>query len=98
MPNMQQLMEQAQKMQQDLEEAKAKIAESSFEGTSGGDAVKVTLSGEKKILSLALKPEVVDPEDVEMLEDLIIAAYNDAFDKAEKFAAETMPSGAEGLI
>ncbi len=98
MPNMQQLMEQAQKMQQDLEEAKAKIAEAEFEGTSGGDAVKVTLSGEKKLVSLQLKPEIVDPEDVEMLEDLIIAAYNDAFDKAEKFTQETMPSGTEGLI
>lgn len=98
MPNMQQLLEQAQKMRQDLEEAKAKIAEAEFEGSSGGDAVKVTISGEKKLLSVSLKPEIVDPEDVEMLEDLVVAAFNDAFDKAEKFASETMPNGTEGLV
>ncbi|MEG1804993.1 MAG: YbaB/EbfC family nucleoid-associated protein [Clostridia bacterium] len=93
MPNMQQLMKQAQ-----LAQAKEEIAEAEFEGVAASGAVTITLNGNKELLSIKLEPSIVDPEDVEMLEDLIVVAFNDAKTKAEKFAEETMPQGANGLI
>lgn len=98
MPNMQQLMEQAQKMQEDLAAAKEQIAEAEFEGSSGGGSVKVTMTGDKKLTAVKISPDVVDVDDLEMLEDLIIAAANDADRKAEEYIKETMPEGANGLI
>ena len=81
--NMQKLMQQAQAMQKEMEKDQAEIAEKQFEATSGGGAVKVVMSGEKKLQSLEIKPEVVDPEDVEMLQDLITAAFNECIDKID---------------
>ena len=75
--NMQRLMQQAQQMQREMEKEQVAISEKVFETTSGGGAVKVEMTGEKKITSLEIKPEVVDPEDVEMLQDLIMAAINE---------------------
>ncbi|MEG1520815.1 MAG: YbaB/EbfC family nucleoid-associated protein [Clostridia bacterium] len=98
MPNMQQLMKQAQEMQEQLAQAKEEIAEAEFEGVAASGAVTITLNGNKELLSIKLEPSIVDPEDVEMLEDLIVVAFNDAKTKAEKFAEETMPQGANGLI
>lgn len=98
MPNMQQLMEQAQKMQEDLETAKEEISNAQFTGTSGGGLVKITLSGDKKMNNISISPDACDADDVEMLEDLIMAAYNDALSQAEAFAAEKMPNGTNGLF
>lgn len=98
MPNMQQLMKQAQEMQDKLAEAKEEIAQAEFEGVSASGAVKVTLNGNKELVAIKLQKEIVDPDDIEMLEDLIVVAFNDAKEQAEKFAEEVMPDGANGLI
>ncbi len=76
--NMQQLARQAQKMQEEMEAATKELEEKEFTATSGGEAVKVTVTGKMEVKAIDLKPEVVDPEDVEMLSDLIIAATNEA--------------------
>ena len=83
MGNMQQLMRQAQKMQEDMMAAKEQLAETEVTGTSGGGMVEITMNSKKKLSAVTIKPEACDPEDVEMLEDLIIAAFNDANEKAE---------------
>ena len=78
---MQDLMKQAQKMQQDLAKAQEELANKVVEGTSGGGMVTVKMNGKNQVLSLKIDKEVVDPEDMEMLEDLIIAAINEAQEK-----------------
>ena len=78
MGNMQQLMRQAQKRQQDMAKAKEELAQTEVTAVSGGGMVEVTMTCEKKLVSIKIKPEAVDPDDVEMLEDLIIAAVNEA--------------------
>lgn len=90
---------QAQEM---LAKAQAELAATSVEGTAGGGAVRVTMSGEQKIVAINLEPEVVDPEDVEMLQDLIMAAITDASEKAaelqqQSFGAITGGLGLPGL-
>ena len=75
--NMKKMMQQAQKMQRDLERAQAEIAEMTYEASSGGGAVKVVARGDHSIESISIDPDVVDPEDVEMLQDLILAAVNE---------------------
>lgn len=84
MGNMQQLMRQAQKMQQEMMEAQEELKTMEVTGSSGGGLVEVTMTCEKQVVSLNIKPEAVDPEDVEMLEDLIIAAFNDAVGEADE--------------
>lgn len=81
--NMNQVIKQAQKMQDQITELQSDIEEREFTASSGGGAVEVTLSGKKEIKSLTLKPEVVDPEDIEMLQDLIISAINEAVNNIE---------------
>ncbi|MDE5764802.1 MAG: YbaB/EbfC family nucleoid-associated protein [Ruminococcus sp.] len=81
--NMNQMIRQAQKMQDQITELQDDIEARDFSATSGGGAVEVTLSGKKIIKSLNIKPEVVDPEDVEMLQDLIISAVNEAVNNIE---------------
>ena len=81
--NMQQMMKQAQQLQAQMEKAKEELEEARVTGSAGGGAVKVTVSGTKRFISVEIKPEVVDPEDVEMLEDLITAAANEAYAEAE---------------
>lgn len=88
--NMQQLMKQAQKMQQDMAKAQAELEESEVEGTSGGDMVKIVMDGKKSVVSVKLDPKAVDPDDVEMLEDLIIAAFNDAAEKVDALSDEKL--------
>jgi len=90
--NIQQLMKQAQKMQQDIEQAKKEIAETEVVGTSGGGMVEVVMTGDKTVKKINLKPQIVDPDDVEMLEDLICAAFNDAKQKIEKLEQEKLPN------
>jgi len=91
--NMQAMMRQAQKMQEQMEKAQEELEEAELTSTAGGGLVSVTLNGNKKMLNLQIKPEAVDPDDIELLEDLIIAAYNDAAEKAEKLEAELKPGG-----
>ncbi len=88
--NMQALLRQAQQMQASMEKDKEELASKEVEGTSGGGAVTVVMSGDQSLKSLKIKPEVVDPDDVEMLEDLIVAAFNDAAAKCDALNEETM--------
>ena len=96
-PNMQQLMKQAQKMQQQLVEAQAKLAETEVEGSAGGDLVRATVTGSGEVLRIAIDPKAVDPDDVESLEDLVVAAIRDAAGKAQELQASTMGPLAGGL-
>ncbi|MCL2586695.1 MAG: YbaB/EbfC family nucleoid-associated protein [Firmicutes bacterium] len=89
--NMQQMMKQAQAMQKQLEQAKADLAETLIEASSGGGMVSVEMSGAYELLNLKIKPEAVDPDDVEMMEDLVIAAINEALTQVTKLREETLP-------
>lgn len=82
--NMQQMMKQAQKIQEQMAKAKEDLENARVTGSAGGGAVTVTISGSKRFLSIEIKPEVVDPDDVEMLEDLITAAANEAYAEADE--------------
>ena len=81
--NMQSLMKQAQQMQQKLQEAQQQLEEMEITGAASGGLVEVTVNGKKSVLSVSIKPEACDPDDVEMLEDLVLAAINDAYAKAQ---------------
>lgn len=95
--NMQSLMQQAQQMQSDLEVAKEEISAKEIIGSAGGEMVTVTLTGDKIMKGISINQDVVDPEDVEMLEDLIMAAWNDASKKVDAFVEEKMPETPAGL-
>ncbi len=95
--NMNNLMKQAQRMQRQMEEKTKEMEEKQWEGTAGGGAVKVNVSGKKEIVSVKLDPEVVDPDDIEMLEDLIVAATNEALRQMEKESSQMMESLTGGL-
>ena len=88
--NMNSMIRQAQKMQEQITELQNDIEERDFSATAGGGAVEVILSGKKTMKSLTLKPEVVDPEDIEMLQDLIISAVNEAVNSIEQTTEEEM--------
>ena len=100
--NMQQLMRQAQKMQEKLTQAQEELDTREYEASAGGGAVSCKVSGKRELLSLTIKPEVVDPDDVEMLQDLVMAAVNEALRLGEKTREETMnamtPAGMGGLF
>ena len=96
-PNMQQLMKQAQKMQQQMLAAQEELASAQVEGTAGNGMVKATVSGAGDLISLAIDPSIVDPEDVETLTDLVVAAVRDASRAAQDLAAEKMGPLAGGL-
>jgi nucleoid-associated protein EbfC len=81
-PNLQQLMQQAQKMQQQMVAAQAELAEAELTGTSGGGLVTVTVSGAGEVKSIKIDPRAVDPDDVETLEDLVLAALHNAAEEA----------------
>ena len=82
--NMQQLMRQAQKMQQQMMKAQEELDAREYEGTAGGGAVSCKVSGKRQLLSLTIDKDAVDPEEVEMLQDMIVAAVNDALKKGEE--------------
>ncbi len=88
--NMNSMIRQAQKMQDDISALQEDIEARQFTSTSGGGAVTVTISGKKLIESLEIKPEAVDPEDVEMLQDLIISAVNEAINQVEEVTETEM--------
>ena len=96
--NMNALMKQAQKMQKQMEEAQAALAEQVVETTSGGGAVKVTATGKKEIKEIKRNPDVVDPDDVEMLEDLILSAVNEALRQVDEIANGAMSKIAGGNL
>ena len=95
--NMANLMKQAQKMQRQMEEQAKEMETKEFTATAGGKAVEVTVSGTKKVLSLKLDEEAVDPEDVEMLEDLIVAALNEALEKVDAESSSAMSKLTGGM-
>lgn len=97
MKNLGNMMKQAQAMQAKMAEAQAKLEQMTVEGASGGGMVKVLLSGKGEMKGLTIDPNLIDPEDAEVLEDLIIAAHNDAKAKSEAMMAEEMKAVTGGL-
>ena len=95
--NMTNLMKQAQKMQRQMEEATKELEEKEITATAGGGAVEVTVSGKKEIKKIKLSEEVVDPDDIEMLEDLIVAATNEALRQVEEYSQQSMSKITGGL-
>ena len=95
--NMNALMKQAQKMQKQMEETQAALAEQVIETTSGGGAVKVSVTAKKELKAITINPDVVDPDDVEMLEDLIMAETNEALRKCEEESQAQMSKITGGL-
>ena len=89
--NMQALMKQAQQMQEQLKKAQEELKASEFVGSAGGGMVKVTVSGAKEVRAVSITPQAIDPDDIEMLEDLVTAAVNDALNKAAEKERELMP-------
>ncbi|HEV2889098.1 MAG TPA: YbaB/EbfC family nucleoid-associated protein [Frankiaceae bacterium] len=96
-PNMQQLMKQAQKMQQQMMAAQEELANATVEGSAGGGLVKAVVTGAGELQSLTIDPSVVDPEDVETLTDLVVAAVRDGSRAAQEMAAEKMGPVTGGL-
>jgi DNA-binding YbaB/EbfC family protein len=96
-PNMQQLMKQAQKMQQQLEAAQAELAAAEVTGSAGGGLVTATLTGNGELTAISISPAAVDPDDIETLQDLIVAAVRDAHRAVSELANEKMGPMAGGL-
>lgn len=97
MTNMQHMMKQVKKMQEQMLKAQEQLGTKTIEGTAGGGVVTVQVNGHKQILAINIKPEVVDPEDIEMLQDLVMTAVNDALAKAEELANEDMSKYTGGM-
>jgi len=95
--NMNNLMKQAQRMQRQMEEQQKELEEKDFTAAAGGGAVKVTISGKREVKAVELAPEVVDPDDIEMLQDLIVAATNEALRQVEDANAANMSKLTGGL-
>ncbi len=95
--NMNNLMKQAQRMQRQMEESQKELEEKDFSAKAGGGAVEVTVTGKKEIKSVTLSEEVVDPDDIEMLQDLIVAATNEALRMADEASAQIMNKMTGGL-
>ena len=95
--NMNNLMKQAQRMQRQMEEAQKELEEKEVTATAGGGAVEVTVSGKHEVTKIKLSEEVVDPDDIEMLEDLIMAATNEAFRKLDEESQSSMAKITGGM-
>ena len=91
------MLKQAQKMQQDMEKLQSELQEREVTATSGGGAVSVTVNGKNQVTALNIKPEVADPDDIEMLQDLIIVAINDAFAQVAETSNREMGKLTGGL-
>ncbi|GAB2751662.1 YbaB/EbfC family nucleoid-associated protein [Kitasatospora kifunensis] len=96
-PNMQQLLKQAQKMQQDLAKAQEELAQTRVSGTAGGGLVEATVTGSGELVALTIAPAAVDPQDTETLADLVLAAVRDANAAAQKLQADRMGPLTQGL-
>lgn len=90
MPNMNAMMKQAQKMQKQMAEVQEELEKKEFETSAGGGAVTVKVNGKKELIDIQIKPEAVDPDDVEMLQDLIMAAANEALRTADETVSREM--------
>lgn len=97
MGNMNQMLKMAQKMQQDLAKVQEEVAGKTVEGSAGGGAVRAVVNGRKDLLEVKINPEVLAPEDVEMLEDMVVAAITQAMEQAEEMMAEAMAKITGGL-
>ncbi len=97
MKNMGDLQKMAREMQANMAKAQAELAEATVEGTAGGGAVVVVLSGTQDIKSVKIQKDAVDPEDVETLQDLVLAAFTDALKKSRELAAQRLGSVTGGL-
>ncbi len=97
MGNINSMMKQAQKMQEDMQRAQAELENKTVEASVGGGAVTVTMNGHKQLVSVNIIPDVVDPDDVEMLQDLILSAVNEAMRKADELAAQDLGKITGGL-
>lgn len=95
--NMNKMMKQMQKMQKDMMKAQEELQEMTFEATAGGGMVKITANGKKEITDIEIKEEVVDPDDIEMLQDLILAATNEVLKEVEEKTNDTMGQFTKGL-
>ncbi|MBE7044304.1 MAG: YbaB/EbfC family nucleoid-associated protein [Ruminococcaceae bacterium] len=95
--NMSSVIKQAQKMQEEMERVQAEMEEKTVDATAGGGVVSVTVNGKKELLSIKIKPEAVDPDDVETLEDLVMVAVNEAIKKADDMMTEGMSEITGGL-
>jgi len=95
--NMQGMMKQMQKMQTQMLKAQEEVEQKTLEVTSGGGAIKVTITGKKEITDITIKPEVVDPDDVEMLQDLLLTAVNEAVRQAEELMQKEMGKFTGGM-
>ncbi len=91
------MIQQAQELQARLAKAQKELAEATVEGTAGGGAVTVTVTGQQEVKSIKIAPEAINPDDVEMLEDLVLAAVNEAITKSQELAAERMSKVTGGL-
>jgi len=96
-PDMRQMMKQAQQMQEQLAKTQAELAERRFEGTAGGGMVTAVVTGGPELVEVKISPDVVDPDDVEMLEDLVVAAVRQAMDEAVKTTNEELGGITGGL-
>lgn len=97
MPNMQQMLKQVEKMQRDIQEAQESLKNEQVQASAGGGAVRVTVSGELIVKSIQIDPEAVDPEDAEMLGDLVLAVVNEALRAAQELQASRMEQATGGL-
>ncbi|MBP3940199.1 MAG: YbaB/EbfC family nucleoid-associated protein [Christensenellaceae bacterium] len=95
--NMQQMMMQAQRLQQQMQKVQEEAGEMQVEATAGGGAVKVVANGKKQILDIMISPDAVDPDDVEMLQDIIVAAVNEALNEADALMAREMNKVTGGM-
>jgi DNA-binding YbaB/EbfC family protein len=95
--NMQKMMKEARKMQEEMAKAQAEVALLTAEGSAGGGVVRVVATGDGAVTSIKIDKDVVDPDDVEMLEDLVLAAVNDARDQAAELASMRMEAVTGGL-
>ena len=96
-PNMNQMMKQMQKMQAEMEAAQQALEQASVEGSAGGGKVKATVTGSGELTAISLSPDVVDPEDVEMLEDHVLAAVGDALRRAQQMQQESLGGVTGGI-
>ena len=97
MNGMQSMLKKVQKMQSEMTKLQEELKEREVEGTAGGEAVKAVVNGNKKLVSLTLSPDAVDPEDVEMLQDLIVTAVNDAMKKVDEMTEKELGKVTGGL-
>ena len=97
MKNMNQMMKQVKKMQEDMMKAQEQLGTETIVGTAGGGVVSVSVNGHKQVISVVIKPEAVDPDDVDMLQDLVLTAVNDALTKADELANKNMSKFTGGM-